>query len=113
MFKKPLDDLKTSAPLRNSDRRKLKQRALHDFGLSEAQSDLGDLIVPDGLQSVKFTAHNGEPGVCSIISLIYQKTYTYIQVAYLSSDGEPLWFTLGKGNNDLIPTGEHAPLLSF
>ncbi|THH08838.1 hypothetical protein EW145_g2443 [Phellinidium pouzarii] len=87
MFRKPLNDLKTSAPLRNSDRRKLKQRVLQDFGLSEAQSELGDLIVPEGLQSVKFTTHSGEPGV-----------------AYLSSDGEPLWFSLGKGSGDLIPT---------
>lgn len=58
------------APLRNSDRRKLKQRVLEDFGLSNSQEpehndgiDVGDLLVPDGLQSVKFTTHAGEIGV--------------------------------------------------
>lgn len=58
------------APLRNSDRRKLKQRILEDFGLSNFQGpeqndgvDVGDLLVPDGLQSVKFTTHAGEIGV--------------------------------------------------
>ncbi|KAH8114910.1 hypothetical protein DFH11DRAFT_1590309 [Phellopilus nigrolimitatus] len=100
MFKKPLDDLKTSAPLRNSDRRKLKLRVLQDFALTDAQPEAGDLLVPDGLQSVKFTTHTGEPGV-----------------AYLSSDGEPLWFTLGKGNTDLIPTiytlWKHQRLVPF
>lgn len=58
------------APLRNSDRRKLKQRVLEDFGLSNSQEpeqndgiDVGDLLVPDGLQSIKFTTHAGEIGV--------------------------------------------------
>ncbi|KAI5118465.1 hypothetical protein M0805_003726 [Coniferiporia weirii] len=101
MFKKPLDDLKTSAPLRNSDRRKLKQRVLQDFLPGDSSPpELGDLLVPDGLQSVKFSAHNSDPGV-----------------AYLSSDGEPLWFTLGKGNSNLIPTvytlWKYPPLLPF
>ncbi|EJD04970.1 uncharacterized protein FOMMEDRAFT_120229 [Fomitiporia mediterranea MF3/22] len=90
MFRKPLADIKTSAPLRNSDRKKLKQRVLQDY-LDPArvaeEPELGDLLVPDGLLSVKFTTHSGELGV-----------------AYLSADGEPLWFSLGKGSNDLIPT---------
>ncbi|KAI6095827.1 hypothetical protein EDD16DRAFT_1778141 [Pisolithus croceorrhizus] len=51
MFKKPLSNLKTSAPLRSSDRRKLKQR-----------------------------------------------------VAYWSPDGDPLWFSLAKDADELIPT---------
>jgi len=25
-------------------------------------------------------------------------------VAYLSTDGDPLWFTIGKNSEDLIPT---------
>ncbi|KAG6884615.1 hypothetical protein C0993_009527 [Termitomyces sp. T159_Od127] len=84
MFKKPLWGLKTSAPLRSSDRRKLKQRVISAFSVS---SEDGDLLVPDGIQSVKFTTHIEEPGV-----------------AYLAPDGDPLWFTLGKGSEDLIPT---------
>ncbi|TDL26969.1 hypothetical protein BD410DRAFT_783083 [Rickenella mellea] len=82
-FKKPLASLKTSAPLRSSDRRKLKQRVVDRFNL---QPDEGDILVPEGLQSVKFTTHVDEPGV-----------------AYFS-EGDPLWFTLGKGSEDLIPT---------
>jgi translation initiation factor 2D len=27
-----------------------------------------------------------------------------IQIAYLSPDGDPLWFSVGKGSDDLIPT---------
>ncbi|KAJ7279119.1 eukaryotic translation initiation factor SUI1 family protein [Mycena rebaudengoi] len=84
MFKKPLSSLKTSSPLRSSDRRKLKQRVLSAHGLS---SEDGDLLVPDGILSVKFSTHLDEPGV-----------------AYLSPDGDPLWFSVGKGSEDLIPT---------
>ncbi|KII84045.1 hypothetical protein PLICRDRAFT_57876 [Plicaturopsis crispa FD-325 SS-3] len=86
MFKKPLAHLKTSAPLRSSDRRKLKQRALQTFAIPAEE---GDALVPDGLLAVKFSTHLDEPGV-----------------AYLSPDGDPLWFTLGIGKEaeDLIPT---------
>ncbi|KAL5498230.1 hypothetical protein ACEPAH_2370 [Sanghuangporus vaninii] len=87
MFKKTLADLKTSATLKNSDRKKLRQRVLHEYFDSTESTDVGDLLVPDGLQSVKFTTSGGEPGL-----------------AYLSAEGDPLWFSLGKGNNDLIPT---------
>ncbi|TFK47137.1 hypothetical protein OE88DRAFT_1637122 [Heliocybe sulcata] len=84
MFKKPLGDLKTSAPLRSSDRRRLKQSIAEKLQLSPEDAEL---LVPDGLKSVKFENHQGKPGV-----------------AYLSQDGDPLWFTLGKGSQDLIPT---------
>lgn len=60
MFKKPLGNLKTSAPLRNSDRRKLKQHIIQAFSLDP---DVGDDLVPDGLLSVKFKTHTNEPGV--------------------------------------------------
>ncbi|OSD03739.1 eukaryotic translation initiation factor SUI1 family protein [Trametes coccinea BRFM310] len=85
MFKKALADLKTSAPLRSSDRRKLKQRVLQSFPV--LQPEEGDLLVPDGLQSQKFSTHLEEPGV-----------------AYFSPEGDPLWFTIGKGSEELIPT---------
>ncbi|KAH9887063.1 eukaryotic translation initiation factor SUI1 family protein [Cubamyces lactineus] len=85
MFKKALADLKTSAPLRSSDRRKLKQRVLQAYPM--IQPEEGDLFVPDGLQSQKFSTHLEDPGV-----------------AYLSPEGDPLWFTIGKGSEELIPT---------
>ena len=44
--------------------------------------------MPEGLLSVKFSTHLDEHGV-----------------AYLAPNGDPLWFTLGKGSEELIPTG--------
>ncbi|KAK7470327.1 hypothetical protein VKT23_001758 [Stygiomarasmius scandens] len=84
MFKKPLHNLKTSAPLRSSDRRKLKQRVINSFSISAEDADV---LVPDGILSIKFSTHLDEHGV-----------------AYLSPDGDPVWFTIGKGSEDLIPT---------
>ncbi|KAM6493188.1 eukaryotic translation initiation factor SUI1 family protein [Amanita muscaria] len=84
MFKKPLGNLKTSAPLRGSDRRKFKQRVVTAFGVSQ---DEGDQLVPEGLQSIKFNTYLNEQGV-----------------AYLGPEGDPLWFTIGKGSDELIPT---------
>ncbi|TFK37567.1 hypothetical protein BDQ12DRAFT_736100 [Crucibulum laeve] len=100
MFKKPLSSLKTSAPLKSSDRRKLKQRVITAYGIS---SEDGDLLVPDGILSVKFITHLNEPGT-----------------AYLAPEGDPLWFTVGKGaDGELIPTtytlwkkGDILPFLS-
>jgi translation initiation factor 2D len=60
MFKKSLNNLKTSAPLRSSDRRKLKQRTVSVFGLTAEE---GDALIPDGILSVKFSTHLDEPGV--------------------------------------------------
>lgn len=85
MFKKPLADLKTSgvcrwavavilylrpysliAPLRSSDRRKLKQRILQAYPV--LPSEEGDVLVPDGLQSQKFSTHLEEPGVSAFVT---------------------------------------------
>ena len=79
MFKKPLGDAKTSgkspiilayppathrlgllAPLRSSDRRKLRTRVTERFQLTP---EITDTLVPDGLLAQKFSAYNGEPGV--------------------------------------------------
>ncbi|KAJ7619471.1 eukaryotic translation initiation factor SUI1 family protein [Roridomyces roridus] len=86
MFKKPLHTLKTSAPLRSSDRRKLKQRVIDAFTLDP---ELGDALVPEGILTIKFNTHLDEPGV-----------------AYLSPEAsaDPLWFSLGKGSEELIPS---------
>ncbi|KAL4071554.1 hypothetical protein V8B97DRAFT_2042362 [Scleroderma yunnanense] len=84
MFKKPLSDLKTSAPLRSSDRRKLRQRVIETYGVS---AEIGDILVPEGLMSQKISTYTKERGV-----------------AYISPDGDPLWFSVGKGVDDFIPT---------
>ncbi|KAG9217736.1 hypothetical protein CCMSSC00406_0003575 [Pleurotus cornucopiae] len=85
MFKKPLSNLKTSAPLRGSDRRKLRQKVVQAYQISTEE---GDLLVPEGLQSVKFLTHLEEPGT-----------------AYLAPDGrDPLWFSVGKDSDELVPT---------
>ena len=55
------------APLRSSDRRKLKQRVLQAYPV--LQPEEGDLLVPDGLQSQKFSTHLEDPGVCVQISI--------------------------------------------
>ena len=65
MFKKSLKNLKTSAPLRSSDRRKLKQRTISAFGLTAEE---GDALVPDGILSVKFSTHLDVPGVRCFLS---------------------------------------------
>jgi hypothetical protein len=49
-----------TAPLRNSDRRKLKQQVIDAYGLS---AEDGETLVPDGLQTAKFSTHLDEPGV--------------------------------------------------
>ncbi|KAF8346588.1 eukaryotic translation initiation factor SUI1 family protein [Amanita rubescens] len=85
MFKKPLGNLKTVSPLSGSDRRKLKQ-ARH-CNISVYLLKTCDQLIPERIQSVKFSTHVKEPGV-----------------AYLAPDGDPLWFTVGKGSVELVPT---------
>ena len=60
MFKKPLSNLKTSSPLRNSDRKKLKQRIVSIFKLTLEE---GNNLVPEGILSIKFSTYSDEPGV--------------------------------------------------
>ncbi|KAI0035519.1 hypothetical protein K488DRAFT_43160 [Vararia minispora EC-137] len=85
MFKKPLKDTKPCVPLRSSDRRKLRQRIVKEF--CPDLPDDGDLLVPDGLQSMKVITHSGELGVI-----------------YVSPEGDPLWFSTGKDVKELVPT---------
>lgn len=49
------------APLRSSDRRKLRQRVLQSY--PRLPPEEGDSLVPDGLQLQKFSTHLEEPGV--------------------------------------------------
>lgn len=91
------------APLRSSDRRKLRQRVIDTFSL---QPEEGDNIVPDGLRSAKFRTHLDEHGVRGFTSFcLHHRLKQYSQIVYLSQDGDPLWFTAGKGSEELIPTG--------
>lgn len=66
MFKKPPADTKTTAPLRGSDRRKLKQRIAAEFALVD---DDAEVLVPEGLLTQKISTHLNEPGVRYIFSL--------------------------------------------
>ncbi|KAK2465518.1 hypothetical protein APHAL10511_002410 [Amanita phalloides] len=97
MFKKPLGSLKNAAPLRASDRRKFKLRVLDAFGIA---ADIGDELVPSGMRSVKFTTY-----------------LDHVGFAYLAPQGDPLWFTLGKDSEELIPSiytlWKHPDLLPF
>ncbi|VDC04823.1 unnamed protein product [Peniophora sp. CBMAI 1063] len=85
MFKKNLRQVKTSAPLRNSDRRALRDRVVRGFCPNEPEN--GDELVPEGILSQKITTSAGIPGI-----------------VYLASGGDPLWFTIGRDSEDLIPT---------
>ncbi|KIY47317.1 hypothetical protein FISHEDRAFT_45558 [Fistulina hepatica ATCC 64428] len=87
MFKKPFAQVKTTTTIRRSDRKKLKQKVAAAFNLEAVDDTELELLVPEGLQSLKFSTHLKEPGV-----------------VYLSVDGDPLWFTVGKKPEDLIPT---------
>ncbi|KZS88795.1 hypothetical protein SISNIDRAFT_387553, partial [Sistotremastrum niveocremeum HHB9708] len=113
MFKKPLQDLKTSAPLRNSDRKKFRQKVVQQFSIEQLASgpgsnqnpnstssgegdvNLGDILVPEGILSVKFRSHTDEAG---IIYLSPKPPY------------DPLFFTFGKAKDDefIIPTGKSS-----
>ncbi|KAJ3760535.1 eukaryotic translation initiation factor SUI1 family protein [Lentinula raphanica] len=92
MFKKPVNDWKTSSPLRSSDRKKLRLKIASSYSIDTAEADV---LVPEGILSVKFKSYLNDPGV-----------------AYLAPDGDrdPLWFSLGKGSDAqredalLIPT---------
>lgn len=103
MFKKPLSNIKTSAPLRSSDRRKLKQRVVTAYQIS---SEDGDLLVPDGIMSTKFSTHVDEHGVSRSVDTtsLTHPSFVSDQVAYIDPEGNPLWFTIGKGNEELVPS---------
>ncbi|KAF9074609.1 hypothetical protein BDP27DRAFT_1416022 [Rhodocollybia butyracea] len=99
MFKKPVNNWKTSSPLRTSDRKKFKQIVSKSFSIT---SEEAESLVPEGILSVKFATHLSEPGV-----------------AYLAPNGDPLWFSLGKGADleTIVPTvytlWKHPKLLPF
>ncbi|ORY72895.1 hypothetical protein BCR35DRAFT_307416 [Leucosporidium creatinivorum] len=84
MFKRPHVS-KTSAPLRSSDARKLREELQSAFVLSPA---LAKSLLPDGLLVQKATNHLEEP-----------------LTIYSAPNGDPRFFRPGKGNDGaLIPT---------
>ena len=72
--------------------------------------DIVELLVPEGLYSVRFESHTHVSGVSPPFNPTdrVRKLTTSIrrQVAYLTSESVPLWFTLGARSDDIIPTGE-------
>ena len=60
------------APLRTSDRRKLRQRVVQTYGVS---SELGDLLVPDGLMSQKVATYADDPGVSIHVTSRLKRTH--------------------------------------
>ncbi|KZV70577.1 hypothetical protein PENSPDRAFT_579249 [Peniophora sp. CONT] len=85
MFKKNLRQVKTSAPLRNSDRRALRDRVVREFCPNSPEQ--GDELVPEGILSQKITTSGGAP-----------------VTVYLVPGGDPLWFTIGRDSEELVPT---------
>ena len=69
-----------------------------------------ELIVPEGLFSVRFESHSHVPGVSPPFNpkdRVRELTMCIRwQVAYLTSESVPLWFTLGTRSSDIIPTSE-------
>ncbi|TFY63903.1 hypothetical protein EVJ58_g2961 [Rhodofomes roseus] len=68
MFKKPLSDVKTTAPLRTSDRRKLKQRVLETY--NHVAPEDGDVLVPEGLHHQKFVTYADDPGCPNLLPFL-------------------------------------------
>lgn len=103
MFKKPLSQLKTSAPIRASDRRKLKQRIISMFSVNPED---GDTLIPDGILMAKFFSYTKESGVRLLtVFVLFEIRAIFPQTLYLDpGNGDPLWFTIGKGSEDLIPS---------
>ncbi|KAI7867020.1 hypothetical protein BDF14DRAFT_1882133 [Spinellus fusiger] len=65
MFKKPLSNLKTFSPLRSSDKRRFQNEAYDAYPhIKEKFSQEGvSQLIPDTLQSAKFTTHINTSGV--------------------------------------------------
>jgi hypothetical protein len=107
------------APLRSSERRKLRARTAERFRLAP---EVAENLVPEGLLSQKYSAYNSETGV-RVPDRPGRSIWLYCnpddqlntvtpQVLYLSGDGDPLWFSVGKGSDELIPTGTFSNVSS-
>ncbi|KAF9512452.1 hypothetical protein BS47DRAFT_1464083 [Hydnum rufescens UP504] len=94
MFKKAFQE-KSSAPLRTSDRRKLRTSVVAQVFSANVEPNVPDAqregLIPEGLKIAKFITHLNEHGVS-------------LNILYLSADGDPLWFTLDHNGALMIPT---------
>ncbi|GAA5903985.1 hypothetical protein JCM5296_002473, partial [Sporobolomyces johnsonii] len=89
MFKRP-HTAKTTAPLRSSDLRKLRDSLASTFPSSSPHLKL---LLPDGTLAAKAVTHLDEP-----ITIYYAPSST-------SADPDPRLFRIGKGaDGDLVPT---------
>ncbi|KAL0075733.1 hypothetical protein J3Q64DRAFT_1769015 [Phycomyces blakesleeanus] len=72
MFKKPLSNLKSFSPLRSSDRRRFQNEAYDTYPkLKEQSSQEGaSQLMPDPLQSAKFSTHIETPGIVYVADKI-------------------------------------------
>ncbi|PVG00665.1 hypothetical protein CPB86DRAFT_182390 [Serendipita vermifera] len=87
MFKKDFKVVKTSAPLRSSDQKKLRKAVTAQFKLYHTDAEL---LVPDMVLAAKFTNHLDVQGI-----------------VYFDKDGIPIWFQEGTKpvqEADLVPT---------
>ncbi|KAG8872413.1 hypothetical protein FRB97_007689 [Tulasnella sp. 331] len=85
MFKKD-HRTKPSAPLKNSDRRKLRAQIVQDFNIQPPED--GDILAPEGIHSAKIITSLNESGI------------VYID----PTTADPLWFSIEKNGSGLIPT---------
>ncbi|TIA89789.1 hypothetical protein E3P99_01874 [Wallemia hederae] len=83
MFKKPYA-AKPQTTLKNSDRKKLRARVQERFELND---DDAKLLLPDAVSSMRVKTYNNENAII-----------------YSAADNDPLWFTVGKAEDELIPT---------
>jgi translation initiation factor 2D len=96
--------MKKPTSLIGSRRRKPRQKIIQAFSLN---ADEGDVLFPDGLQSVKYNTHLGERGVRIVYLANSYQTLTdwYIFKAVYVAEGGPLWLTLDQASEELIPIG--------
>ena len=75
-----LTDTLSPAPLKSSERRKLRQKVVEKYSITP---EIGDLLVPEGLQSQKFSTHVNEHGV-RFNTTLPRRTKAYLSIMYRS-----------------------------
>ncbi|TIB76100.1 hypothetical protein E3Q23_02032 [Wallemia mellicola] len=75
---------KPQTTLKNSDRKKLRSKIQERFQLND---DDAKLLVPDVVSSMKIKTYNDENGL-----------------VYSAQNNDPLWYTVGKSEDELIPS---------
>ncbi|TIC55699.1 hypothetical protein E3Q05_02056 [Wallemia mellicola] len=85
-FKKAFS-AKPQTTLKNSDRKKLRSKIQERFQLND---DDAKLLVPDVVSSMKIKTYNDENGALKLV--------------YSAQNNDPLWYTVGKSEDELIPS---------